>query len=64
MPKEFSELEKEQFNAFLPVKLVTRLRERAARRRWSLARTTSEAICKGMDLDPAEYGIEAEKQTA
>ena len=65
MKRDFSEIEKEQLNAYVPVGLSTKVRERAAQRRWSLARTVSECLCVGMDVDPAEYGIEADaKQTA
>ncbi len=63
MAKDFSELEKEQVNTYLPVKLVTKLRQRAALRRWSLARTITEALCRGTDIDPSEYGIAAAKES-
>ncbi len=63
MAKDFSELEKEQVNTYLPIKLVTKLRQRAANRRWSLARTITDALCRGTNVDPSEYGIEDGKES-
>ena len=64
MKKRFPEIEKEQFNTQLPVDLVETIRLRADIRGWSLSRTVTEALSRGVGIDPAEYGIEAEKQTA
>ena len=64
MKINFREVEKEQLNAQVPVDLSTVLRERAARRRWSITKTVTEALAIGLGVSPSEYGIEAEKQTA
>ncbi len=64
MTKDFAEIEKEQLNVYLPVDLSTQVRRRAADRRWSIARTVTEALSIGMDLDPATFGIKTDKQTA
>ncbi len=65
MRKDFSEFEKEQLNVYVPIDLSTQIRRRAADRRWSIARTVTDALSRGMDLDPAEFGIASQpKQTA
>ena len=65
MKKRFPEIEKEQFNQNLPIDLIEKLREKANRKGWSVARTLTEAASIGLGIDPAEYGIEADaKQTA
>ncbi len=65
MKKRFPEIQKEPFNQNLPVDLIEKIRDRADRKGWSIARTLTEAASIGMGIDPAEYGIEADaKQPA
>ena len=64
MKIDFRELEKEQLNAQVPIELGTLIRRVAAERRWSLTKVVTEAIARGMNVDPASYGIEAEKKSA
>ncbi len=64
MKIRFPELTKEQFNRSVPVIIVARIRERAERKGWSLDRATTETLALGLGLDPSEFGIESDKQTA
>jgi len=64
MKKRFPEIEKEQFNQNIPTDLAEKIRDKANRRGWSVARLVTEALSIGMGIDPAEYGIESERQTA
>lgn len=41
----------------IPTRLKSRLEREASRRGWSLAMMTSSVICRGLDVDPAEFGI-------
>ncbi len=64
MKRYFQDIEKEQFNVFVPAELPAMIREKARQRGWSVARVVTQALSIGLGIDPAEYGIEAEKQTA
>ncbi len=64
MKIDFREIEKEQLNAQVPLELGTLIRRLAADRRWSLTKVVTEAIAKGMSIDPAKYGIEAMEESA
>ncbi len=64
MKIDFRELEKEQLNAQVPIELGTLIRRVAADRRWSLTKVVSEAIARGMNVDPAKYGIAAMEESA
>jgi hypothetical protein len=65
MKKDFREIEKEQMNAQVPVELGTVIRRIAADRRWSLTKVVTEAIARGVGIDPSTYGIESDaKQPA
>ena len=61
MKKDFREVPKEQMNAQVPVDLSTMIRERAARRRWSITRVVTEALAVGMGIDPGTYGIDPQE---
>ncbi len=61
MKTRFSEIEKEQTNAYLPIGLMAKIRKRADARGWSIARTLTQAIVAGIGDDPAEYGIETQE---
>ncbi len=64
MKRSFRNIEKEQLNAQLPIDLAAKIRDRSERRGWSLTRTVTEVVSIGLGIDPAEYGIEADKQSA
>lgn len=64
MKIDFREIDKEQMNAQVPIELGTIIRRIAADRRWSLTKVVTEAIAKGVGIDPARYGIEALEETA
>lgn len=41
----------------IPKPLKKRLEREAIRRGWSLSMMTSSVICRGLEMDPAEFGI-------
>ncbi len=53
----FRNQSKTDLGALVPAALSDRIRERARSRKQSISLVTSEAICLGMGLDPAEFGI-------
>ena len=61
--KTFRRITKEGLEIRAPVRLVDQIREKAARERRSLSSVGTELLARGLDLDPAAFGIEAPSQT-
>lgn len=56
---KFREIEKEQVRGRLPAAIERRIREEAFRRRTSISAVLTHYVVKGMELDPAQYGLDS-----
>lgn len=62
---DFKGLEKEYAPGYIPIALGDRVREKAAKERRTLSEVTSELLCRGLGINPREFGIEpAARKTA
>lgn len=55
--KPFRQQWKEPLQIKVPVGLVDQIRQTAARERRSISEVACEAMAKGLELDPASFGI-------
>lgn len=55
---DFRSLNKEQLSGQVPCDLATAFREKAGRERKTISELMSELLCAGLELDPAEFGLE------
>jgi hypothetical protein len=56
--KTFRQIAKESLDIRAPRKLADQIREKAARERRSISSVGVELLARGLDLDPAAFGIE------
>ncbi len=60
MIRPFREQPKECIELRVPIPVATAIREQAVRERRSLSEVGTEILARGLRLDPARYGIDAE----
>lgn len=51
---------KQKIQPLVPVSLARAIRVKAAKERRSISEVSTEALARGLGLDPASYGIAAE----